>query len=75
MILKFYMELIKEKDGKYPEPDIHFLLEMYCQSSVYMTIKWVLSGMKETPSELADLMVRAMPEELSALFLKLSILS
>ena len=43
---------------------MHFLLEMYCQGSITMTVKWVLTGMDLTPSEFAALLVRAMPEDL-----------
>lgn len=74
LILTFYMNLIKEKTGKYPEPDIQFLLEMYCQGSVYMTIKWITEGMTYSPAELAALMVKAMPAELSRLFSDLKML-
>jgi len=74
LILKFYMDLIKEKSGKEPEPDIQFLLEMYCRGSVYMTIEWVLGNMKHTPTELAALMVKAMPEDLKKLFIELKML-
>lgn len=41
LILAFYEDLIREKTGKAPEESIHYLLEMYCQSSIYMTVKWV----------------------------------
>jgi len=74
LILKFYMDLIKEKSGKAPGPDIQFLLEMYCRGSVYMTIEWVLGGMKQEPAELAALMVRAMPEDLKKIFIELKML-
>jgi len=74
LILKFYRDLIKEKSGKDPGPEIQFLLEMYCRGSVYMTIEWVLGDMKHTPSELAALMVKAMPEELKKLFIELKML-
>ena len=40
-----------------------------------MTVKWVLGGMDITPSELAGLLVRAMPEDLKKLFLELQLLS
>ena len=74
LIFKFYMDLIKEKTGQYPNPDLRFLLEMYCQGSVYMTIKWVTEGMPYTPCELAALMVKAMPADLAKLFSDLEML-
>lgn len=64
LILAFYENLIQEKSGRPVSQEIHFLLEMYCQGSITMTVKWVLGGMDLTPSQLADLLVRAMPEDL-----------
>lgn len=75
LILSFYENLIREKTGKEPDPTIRFLLEMYCQSSIYMTVKWVLGEMDCTPQELAALLVDGMPDKLSALFSQLQILS
>lgn len=46
-----------------PDEEIGFLLEMYCQSSVYMTVKWVTEGSKMPPERLAELMVKAMPRK------------
>ncbi|MBR3349050.1 MAG: TetR/AcrR family transcriptional regulator C-terminal domain-containing protein [Solobacterium sp.] len=74
MILDFYRSLIKEKTGDYPDALNDALLEMYCQSSVYMTVKWVLSGMPQSEKSLANLMIAAMPEKLSALFEKLALI-
>ena len=42
LILAFYENLIREKTGRIPDETIHCILEMYCQSSIYMTVKWVL---------------------------------
>ncbi len=44
------------------------LLEMYCNASIYMTVQWVLGGMKKSPEELARLMVAAMPERINRIF-------
>ena len=55
LILAFYENLIREKSGRPATPEIHFLLEMYCQGSITMTVKWVLGGMDLTPSQLRDL--------------------
>ncbi|MGI5947911.1 MAG: TetR/AcrR family transcriptional regulator C-terminal domain-containing protein [Lachnospiraceae bacterium] len=73
LILEFYTERIREKTGKDPEEKIRFLLEMYCQGSIYMTVKWVLGGMKETPEEMAKLLVDAMPEAIFGLFQQLGL--
>ena len=70
-----YEDLIREKTGKAPVGNIHYLLEMYCQGSITMTVKWVLGGMDLTPSQFAGLLVRAMPAALRDLFLELHLLS
>ena len=44
---------------------LKFLLEMYCQGSIYMTVQWVLGRKKATPQELAKSLVEAMPMELA----------
>ena len=75
LILAFYENLIREKSGRPATPEIHFLLEMYCQGSITMTVKWVLTGMDLTPSEFAALLVRTMPEDLKKLFRNLQLLS
>ncbi|WP_035798060.1 TetR/AcrR family transcriptional regulator C-terminal domain-containing protein [Butyrivibrio sp. MB2005] len=74
MIFEHYCRLIREKSGELPEKKIRKLLEMYCQASIYMTVQWVLKGMKEPEEELADLMIDAMPPELASLFTELQIL-
>lgn len=75
LILSFYENLIREKMGKDIEETTHYILEMYCQSSIYMTVKWVLGEMKGTPEELAEILVEGMPGRLFELFEKLKILS
>ena len=47
---------------------------MYCQSSIYMTVKWVTGGVTFTPEGLAATLVDDMPEELAELFVSLEIL-
>lgn len=74
LILEFYCNLIKEKTGREPEGDIRFYLEMYCRGSVFMTISWMFDGFRTDPERLAELMIKAMPEELVKLFEKLGVL-
>ena len=74
LILEFYENMIREKTGKMPEENIHCLLEMYCQSSIYMTVKWVTGGLNCSPEGLAHLLVEGMPEKLVEIFVKLGIL-
>lgn len=73
-IFAFYKNLIFEKSGEYPSKSMQDVLEMYCQSSVYMTVKWIMTKKRRTPDELADLMMEAMPETLARIFAKLDIL-
>ena len=47
LILAFYSDRIQEKSGKPLSEDLKFLLEMYCQGSIYMTVQWVF-GRGET---------------------------
>ena len=75
LILAFYENLICEKTGKFPEENVLFLLEMYCNSSIYMTVKWLLGGMQFPPAQLAKQLVLGMPEKLVQLFTDLHILS
>ncbi len=51
------------------------MLEMYCQSSIYMTVKWVTGEVTCTPEELASMLVDGMPGKLTELFTELEILS
>lgn len=75
LILAFYENLIREKTGRIPDETIHCILEMYCQSSIYMTVKWVQGELECTPEGLAKILVDGMPGKLSQLFEKLEILS
>ena len=75
LILAFYENLIREKTGRIPDETIHCILEMYCQSSIYMTVKWVLGELECAPEGLAKILVDGMPGKLSELFEKLEILS
>lgn len=74
LILAFYENLIHEKTGAMPDEQMHYILEMYCQSSIYMTVKWVLGEMKCSPQQLAQILVDGMPKKLVILFTNLHIL-
>ena len=56
------------------DQELHFLLEMYCQGSVYMTVKWVLGGMKDSPQAMSAKLVDAMPPKLANVFERLKLL-
>ena len=75
LILAFYENLICEKTGKFPEENVLFLLEMYCNSSIYMTVKWVTGEVTCTPEELAERLVDGMPGKLAEVFTGLGILN
>lgn len=66
MILDFYTSILT-REQVLSNNDL-LLLEMYCYASVYMTVKWLLAGMKMSDSDLADLMIAALPETLVKLF-------
>ena len=74
MIFEFYCRLIREKTGTLPDRKTRKLLEMYCQSSIYMTVQWVLQGMNEPEEELADLMIEAMPSHLVKIYRDLNLI-
>ena len=74
LILKFYTERIEGKTGRKITEYMRFLLEMYCQGSIYMTVRWVLGKIKVTPEQMAESLVDAMPAELAELFRELELL-
>ena len=74
LILKFYTDLLARKDNKALNQELQFLLEMYCQGSVYMTVKWVLGGMKDSPRDMSGKLVEAMPPKLAEVFERLKLL-
>ena len=74
LILQFYTDLIARKTSQPLDDELHFLLEMYCQGSVYMTVKWVLGGMKDSPEQMARTLVEAMPPKLAEVFGRLELL-
>lgn len=51
LILQFYTEKIESKSGKKLTENLRFLLEMYCQGSIYMTVQWVLGRMEREQSK------------------------
>lgn len=64
LILAFYTRQIEEKTKEPISENLRFLLEMYCQGSIYMTVQWVLGERKSTPQGMAKALVSAMPSEL-----------
>ena len=74
LILQFYTDLLARKDSRALDQELHFLLEMYCQGSVYMTVKWVLGGMNDSPQDMSAKLVDAMPPKLANVFKRLKLL-
>jgi Transcriptional regulator len=74
LILQFYNNLIARKTSRPLDEELQFQLEMYCRGSVYMTVKWVLGGMKDTPAQMSDKLVDAMPPKLADVFRALGLL-
>ena len=74
LILQFYTGQIEEKTGKKITESMRFLLEMYCQGSIYMTVRWVLGKIKATPEQMAESLVDAMPAGLAELFRRLELM-
>lgn len=61
-IFAFYQDLYRKKNGTPLTGEALSLLEMYCQASIYMTVKWVECDRgTTTPEQLAELMLKAMP--------------
>lgn len=75
LITAFYTHQIESRTKKPLSPELRFQLEMYCQGSIYMTVRWVLGSCKEKPEELARSLVHAMPAELYDLFRFLGLVS
>ena len=73
-IMAFYKDLIVRKSGSAVVEDTLFLLELYCYGSVYMTVKWVLEGMKEPPERMAQKLVEALPLSLQKTFIQIGLL-
>lgn len=65
-ILDFYTHWIETKTKQPLTPQIQFLLEMYCEGSMQMTVKWVTHGAQEDPAVIVDLLIEAQPEKLRA---------
>ena len=74
LILQFYKDLIARRTSRPLGEELQFLLEMYCQGSVFMTTQWVLGNKNFTPQELAGLLADAMPKELADVFREVNLI-
>lgn len=74
-IFAFYQDLYRKKTGVALQGEPLALLEMYCQASIYMTVKWVECDKgTTTPEQLAELMLKAMPPALIDRFIACDLL-
>lgn len=60
-ILHFYTDIIVNKTQKDLESDVTFALELYCKGSIFQTIEWVKNENRTTPTEMATLLICALP--------------
>lgn len=74
LILQFYTDLIARRTSQPLSEELQFLLEFYCRGSVYMTVKWVLGGMRDAPEEMSAKLVEAAPPRLGEVFRELGLL-
>ena len=74
LILSFYINKIKEKMKDQLSDELIFQLEMYCQGSIYMTVKWLLEGAKESPQAIARQLTEAMPDKVKKTFMQLHLI-
>lgn len=71
-ILAFYTGVITRKTRCPLEPDVAFLLKMYCHGSIAMTVEWVTGGMPTPPEQIAELLIEALPKRLEELLSELN---
>lgn len=74
LIYDFYAKRINEKGHHELDDDIKFLLEMYCNGSIFMTVKWVMNDCLEDPSIIVNNLIDAMPPKLKEVFLNLKLI-
>ncbi|NBK98862.1 MAG: TetR family transcriptional regulator [Erysipelotrichia bacterium] len=69
-IYDFYRNVLMTK-MEIIEPDLDFLLRMYCRGSIEMTVEWVRKGMKQDIENIVDLLIEALPKRLEVFLLDL----
>lgn len=67
-IYAFYEDYLKRQSGEMLTPNVQFVLEMYCRGSIDMTAKWAREGMKETPEQIVEGLILALPPILAEKF-------
>lgn len=73
MILNFYKQLIESKTDQIVD-NLYSSLEMYCQGSIYFTVKWVKDGMGDDVETVAKQLVDAIPNNVYQQFKSIGVL-
>lgn len=68
LIYAFYKDKLTQHTHQLLPSNIDFILRMYCQGSVFMTVQWLLNGCCETVEEMVDNLIQAMPIGLNEIF-------
>lgn len=67
-ILDFYTQKLHEVFMTDIPSALLFQLEFYCRGSIHKTADWIFNGMKQSPEELANLLICSLPIELQNAF-------
>ena len=68
LIFDFHKNFIEKQEGRTLDPEEKYLLDMYCESSVYMTMKWATKEIEVGSTQMANLLVDAMPPKLQNVY-------
>ena len=68
LILDFHKNFIEKQEKRPLDAEEKHLLDMYCEASVYMTMKWATKEMEATPQQMSRLLVDAMPLKLQKVY-------
>ena len=68
LILDFHKNFIEKQEKGPLDAEEKHLLDMYCEASVYMTMKWATKEMEATPQQMSRLLVDAMPLKLQKVY-------
>lgn len=68
LIYSFYKNKLTQTTNQLLPSNIDFILQMYCQGSVFMTVQWLINGCQESVLDMVDNLIQAMPIGLSDYF-------
>lgn len=68
LISSIYLDLHQKKSKVEPDKTRKLLLDMHCEESIYITIKWSRGEIENTPEEMAELLCDAMPAKLKGMY-------